>query len=195
MPTAGVRVVEAGYLTNPLTDAAIRGGVVDVHVANDAEAAVTARALGGAAIYRGASDAEMRAALADHSNARVLRLSDAERVFGGWDDRASHAAFKELIDRSHLLRGSWCCSSWYKPSGSFDFLLSTGALVPFECAATKPARGGSPSSRRACSKALQRLRVSDWEEEARLAYVPALGKAGEDGYYRLVVGNRSSASG
>ena len=45
------------------------------------------------------------------------------------------------------------------------------------------------------NEALQRLRVSDWEEEARLAYVPALGKAGEDGYYRLIVGNRSSASG
>ena len=193
MPSAGVRVVEAGYLTNPLTDAAIRRGVVDVHVANDA-AAAAARALGGAAIYRGVSDTQVRAALADHSSARVLRLSDAERVFGGWDDHASHDAFEDLLDRSHLLRGSWCCSSWYKPSGSFDFgaPLSTAALLPAECAATKPARGGSPSSRRACSKALQRLLVS--EEEARLAYVPALDKAGEDGYYRLIVGNRSSAS-
>ena len=81
-----------------------------------------------------------------------------------------------MISRSSLLSGSWCCSSWYKPSGSFDYAAPPRTLLlPPECGA---ADGGAPA---ACAE------LQAWRRAAqrpfRFNYVPRPGN--RDGYYTL----------
>ena len=55
--------------------------------------------------------AEVKAQLASVEGARVLRLSDAEGVFGGWtSNRDQSRLFHTLMDY-YVHRGAWCCSS------------------------------------------------------------------------------------
>ena len=43
--------------------------------------------------------------------ARLLRLSDAEGAFRGWESDPTQALVFNTIERFFLLGGDWCCSS------------------------------------------------------------------------------------
>ena len=102
------------FLTDERTSESIRTGVVDVAVV---DAAATAAAAAPAhVLVRGATNVEVKAQLAALRDARVLKLSDAEGVFGGWarggeaGDRDECRLFSTLMDY-YVHRGAWCCSS------------------------------------------------------------------------------------
>ena len=48
---------------------------------------------------------------AKHTDARVLRLSDAEGAFGGWETEKQQARLFTTMMEYYLHRGAWCCSS------------------------------------------------------------------------------------
>ena len=103
------------FLRDERTSQSIRGGVVDVTVVETAATAAAAAAPAHA-LTRGATNVEVKAQLAALRDARVLRLSDAEGVFGGWarggegGDRDECRLFSTLMDY-YVHRGAWCCSS------------------------------------------------------------------------------------
>lgn len=78
-----------------------------------------ARARGVVAVMNGASNVEVQRALGA-LDAPVLRMRSTEGVFGGWTDTLVRASFEAMVTDSAILAGSWCCSSWYKPSGSIE---------------------------------------------------------------------------
>ena len=190
---------ESSFLQNPLTPPEVRDGQRTVHIASDA-AAVRAASQGsndggGARIwlFNGSSDAQVGAALAPYAHVPVLRLASAEGVFGGWTDANQRALFESVVSHSSILTGSWCCSSWYKPSGSINYATPLPTpVLPTGCGAAGAASGGAPEPnapeplRQLCASA-QESRVAS-QRPFELVYAPALGKEGVDGYYRLVSG-------
>ena len=185
----GIELRESAFLRNPRTHASVVRGEARVHVARDATHAAALRASGELAVPEGSSDAQLRAGLGAHTATR-LHLESAEGIFGGWTDEVSQRDFDGLIGR-HLSGGSWCCSSWYKPSGSFDWSFpaptpllrdgcgaaaSSGAQEPAHCAQARQTR------RRAQQQPLHFFGEGD---EPPDRYVLGSGKLGQDGYYVL----------
>jgi len=96
-------------------------------------------------LMHGSSEVQIRSALSAVAEAPLLTFSSTEGVFGGWVDAAAHGQFEMMMSRSALLGGSWCCSSWYKPSGSINFarpqrtqLLPPGCGIPSAPASSAP---------------------------------------------------------
>ena len=190
---SGIELRESAFLRNPRTHASVARGEARVHVARDATHAAALRAAGELAVLEGSSDAQLRAGLGAHTAPR-LHLESAEGIFGGWTDEASQRDFETLIAR-HLSGGSWCCSSWYKPSGSFDWsfpaptpLLRDGcgaalseAPEPPHCALARRTR------RRVQQQPLHFFGEGDEPDR----YVLGRGKLGDDGYYVLERASRA----
>ena len=65
------------------------------------------------ALRRGASNVEVLRVLDAPAvrGARLLRLSDAEGAFRGWESDPTQALVFNTIERFFLLGGDWCCSS------------------------------------------------------------------------------------
>ena len=129
-----------------------------------------------------------------HYATQVLHLASAEGIFGGWADAASGGGgaaardrFEQLM-RAYVLGGSWCCSSWYKPHGAFDFAepVSTSAL-PGGCG--RDERVDEETA--VCMRTQQRRRAAQRPFEFR--YVPARGGSrARDGYFSLEVPSRAA---
>ena len=138
----------------------------------------------------GSSDAQLAATLAAHP-ARRLHVESTEGLFGGWLDAASQSEFESQVSR-HMGSGSWCCSSWYKPSGSFDFAYARPTLhLPPGCG--QATRDGAPALEAPeCLEAHRRRRAEQqplvfFQGPDPDAYVPAPAntRLGKDGYYVL----------
>ena len=171
---------ESSFLANPLTPSGVAASRRTVRVARSAEEGRRLRAEGEAAIREGTSDAQAVADLRAHAETPLLHLESAEGVFGGWRSRGMRDDFEEMIGRSSLLLGSWCCSSWYKPSGSFDYATPPPTTrLPDACGAA----GADDDAVPACRELQRRRRAA--QRPFRFNYVPKTGKPGKDGYYEL----------
>jgi hypothetical protein len=137
------------------------------------------------------------ASLAPFASAPVLRLRSTEGVFGGWRQQARRDLFESVVGQSSILTGSWCCSSWYKPSGSINYAVPPQTVaLPSACGAAASVAdgadgGGAPPSapaaqREECARRQEQRRAS--QRPFELIYDKAIGSAGADGYYRLVSG-------
>ena len=201
---------EASFLDSPLTPREVRDGQHVVHVVRDAAAlrGQKAAAVAGASegkepplfigLLDGSSDAQVAAALTPFAHVPVLKLASAEGVFGGWTDGRARALFESVVSHSSILTGSWCCSSWYKPSGSINYAVPLPTqLLPTGCGAklgpdVEGAVGGAPAPdaerelREVCAEA-QAARVKS-QQPFELVYKLAEGRDGRDGYFRLVSG-------
>ena len=110
--TEPLRLRAHSFLDDPRTAAAIRGGVVDVTVGGDELDAVEAqRPSQRPRLPKGATNVVVQRELAKHTDARVLRLSDAEGAFGGWETEKQQARLFTTMMEYYLHRGAWCCSS------------------------------------------------------------------------------------
>jgi len=183
----GIELRESAFLRNPRTHATVTRGEARVRVARDAPHAGELRAAGELVVLEGSSDAQLRAGLGAHAAPR-LHLESAEGVFGGWTDDAHHRDFETLIAH-HLSGGSWCCSSWYKPSGSFDWSFpAPTTLLRDGCGSASSEAPEAPH----CTQARRTRRhvhqkplhfFGEGDEPDR--YVPGKGRLGDDGYYVL----------
>ena len=110
--TPPIKLRAHSFLSDGRTHRSIRDGVVDVRVVPSGEARAEGQGGGGPhTLTRGAANDEVKAQLASVEGARVLRLSDAEGVFGGWtSNRDQSRLFHTLMDY-YVHRGAWCCSS------------------------------------------------------------------------------------
>ena len=95
------------------------------------------RAAGVPYIVDGASDAQARAAeaLFQLRDKELDHLESSEGVNGGWADAEDAREFEMLMAR-HVMGLSWCCTSWYKPSGPSPTL----SRLPLSCYAAGAAR-------------------------------------------------------
>ena len=112
---------ESSFLSNPLTPQTIAQQEVTVSAVLDVAAAAALAAAGQAAIPIGASDKQAAAALSKHADVPLLTFNSTEGVFGGWVSTGQAARFEDMMRRSSIASGSWCCSSWYKPSGTVNY--------------------------------------------------------------------------
>jgi hypothetical protein len=194
---------ESSFLANPLTPLHVRTNVTTVQVVPSAASMRAAHARGEAAIVLGTSDAQARAALGSSSapglvratDAPVLHLTSAEGVFGGFVEQSARIAFEEMIGRSAMLFGSWCCSSWYKPSGSIEYVAPQPTLsLPQGCGIASPltANGSEAAEdhpdlqlRRTCAEQ-QQARLAQARGPVALEYQLKEGREGRDGYYKHV---------
>ena len=86
--------------------------MVDVTVGGDELDAVEAqRPSQRPRLPKGATNVVVQRELAKHTDARVLRLSDAEGAFGGWETEKQQARLFTTMMEYYLHRGAWCCSS------------------------------------------------------------------------------------
>merc|ERR1711920_154129 len=123
----------------------------------------------------GSSDEQARRALADHRQRRVLHLEYAEGIFGGW--AATHQQDSHEFEKamSSMLHGSWCCSSWYKPSGSFPYPAPARVhVLPSGCGEDEV----QDETQNACLAARDMRRAA--QQPFNLNYVR---DGGRDGYY------------
>jgi hypothetical protein len=82
------------------------------------------------------------------------------------------------MSHSMAIQGSWCCSSWYKPSGTFFYRVQKRTeVLPTGCGVgdLSPAHCEQIQSQRRDS---QRPRPFD--------YILATGTRGKDGYFNLI---------
>ena len=96
------------FLSDPRTAAAIKEGVVDVTVGGDDASLAPAQ---GPRLPKGATNVVVQRQLAMHRDTRVLRLSNAEGAFGGWETDTQQAKLFTTMMQYYLHRGAWCCSS------------------------------------------------------------------------------------
>ena len=198
---ATVTFRESSFLSNPLTPHSVRTNHKRVHIVRDAAAMRAARARGEASLLRGTSDVQAAAALNGSSaegglaDAPVLVLESAEGVFGGFVSAERRFAFENMVGQSSMLTGSWCCASWYKPSGSVDFVppnptlalpRGCGTASPWESDGAGAAASEPPDSalRAACIEQQER-RTRSQRGPVKLEYELRLGKEGVDGYFKL----------
>jgi hypothetical protein len=181
---------ESSFLTNPLTPRTVLQRDITVHVVPDVTAAAASAAAGQTMIPVGASDKQVAAALSAHVDAPLLTFTSTEGVFGGWVDGGRASRFEDLMRRSSIASGSWCCSSWYKPSGTVNYArppktrtLPTGCGIP---AASATAARPSMSSVWGASTD---PRCVSFEDERRRSQAPFFFTyelaPGPDGYWRL----------
>ena len=122
------------FLGDPRTAAAIRGGVVDVAVGGGggdggSDAGIAAPAPG-LRLPRGATNMVVLQQLAAQHEARVLRLSDAEGAFSGWETDRQQAKLFGTMMQYYLHRGAWCCSS--RNNGNEDGRVYTREPPPLK---------------------------------------------------------------
>ena len=101
------------FLSDKRTHPDIRNGVVDVAVVRKRQDGGGGGDIGGGTVTlsRHATNEQLKRQLAGVESARVLRLSDAEGAFAGWEsDRDQARLFATLMDY-YVHRGAWCCSS------------------------------------------------------------------------------------
>ena len=116
------------FLDDPRTAAAIKQGVVDVAVG-----AAGGQGGGGgevAQLPRGATNVGVKSALERWRDARVLRLSDAEGIFAGWESNKMEATLFTTMMEYYLYRGAWCCSS--RGNGNEDGRVYTQTPPPLK---------------------------------------------------------------
>ena len=105
--------------------------------AHDAEEALADVAADGALrLPRGASNLDVLRMLGSEEarRTRILRLSDAEGAFGGWDSNWEEGYLFKSLEKWFLLGGDWCCSSRE---------ANVGRLYPLDPPGLRmPARGG-----------------------------------------------------
>lgn len=188
---------ESSFLDNPLTPQVVREGQRVVRIVPNTSAATVPRpaptGFGPIKVLSGSSDAQIVAALAAHADVPVLRLTTTEGVFGGWTNERQRSLFELVVSQSSILTGSWCCSSWYKPSGSINYAtpLPTVAL-PSGCGDAQSDVGGGTAPH----ASLELRQQCQAEQARRLAsqqpfdfvYALAGGRDGQDGYFRLMSG-------
>ena len=120
--TAPLPLRAHSFLDDPRTAPAIKRDVVDVAVGagggqggggegGGPDGGGGARGGAGARLPRGATNVGVQSALAPWRNARVLRLSDAEGIFAGWESDKQQATLFTTMMEYYLYRGAWCCSS------------------------------------------------------------------------------------
>jgi len=126
----------------------------------------------------GSSDAQITHMLAEHAESPLLSFSSTEGVFGGWSDPGAHLRFEQMMRRSSVFSGSWCCSSWYKPSGSINFARPAPTVtLPSGCGLVLKATVESQAD---CQKVQQLRRQA--QAPIDFVYEPA---PGPDGYWSL----------
>ena len=174
-----VTVRESSFLDSPLTPERVRRGEARVVLVRSARegASSVASAHAEASIVEGASEVQIRQALAAQDSAPVLSISSTDGLFGGWVSRDAHRRFETMLLRSSVLSGTWCCSSWYKPSGSVAFARPAPTRVlPAGCG-----RSADPSTEaKHCLD--EQLRRRAEQAPVALVYDPA---PGPDGYWEL----------
>ena len=80
--------------------------------------------------------------------------------------------------RRHISGGSWCCSSWYKPSGSFEYAQPTATLLLEGACGRRDEAADARSP--ACADAQRRRRATQQPFELNYVLAP-----GPDGYWKL----------
>ena len=178
-PRLDIQLREHAFLTNPLRPPAAPDAAATLAVARNASAAAALRAAGVPYIVDGASDAQARAAeaLFQLRDKELVHLESSEGVFGGWADAEDAREFEMLMAR-HVMGLSWCCTSWYKPSGTFPYAdPPPTAVLPKRCgegdaaaAAARPECAALQAKRRAAQRPFDFNYVRD---------------GGKDGYYVL----------
>ena len=123
--TAPLPLRAHSFLGDPRTSPAIREGVVDVAVGG---VAAGASGRGGATLPKGATNVAVLRALESFREARVLRLSDAQGAFSGWESNHLQARLFQTMMEYYLLRGAWCCSS--RGHGNEDGRVYTATPPP-----------------------------------------------------------------
>ena len=106
--TPPIKIRPFSFLHDERTHADIRNGVVDVAVGGGGGGGGGGGAM---TLSRHATNVQAKAQLASVAHARVLRLSDAEGAFRGWESEPTQALVFNTIERFFLLGGDWCCSS------------------------------------------------------------------------------------
>ena len=132
------------------------------------------------ALVSGSSDEQLRrtlgsAALRDEA---LLHLGSTEGVFGGWVHRTSHDRFEMVMQRAGIVgQASWCCTSWYKPSGTF-FLAQPAPTLALGSGCGTSSAVGQEEAACAAAQADRRRRQTPFRFEYE--------EFGPDGYFRLV---------
>lgn len=130
-----------------------------------------------------ASDVQVRRALSPWASRRVLHLDSAEAIFGGWVASSAGGGGERARDDFErtmtelVYGGSWCCSSWYKPSGAFPFPQPAATEVLPDACGLDEARDEAEAT---CARVQERRRAR--QRPFTLSYVP---NGGRDGYYML----------
>ena len=153
-PRLDIQLREHAFLTNPLRPPAAADAAATLAVARNASAAAALRAAGVPYIVDGASDAQARAAEASFKlrGKEVVHLESAEGVFGGTADAEDAREFEMLMSR-HVMGLSWCCTSWYKPSGTFPYAdPPPTAVLPKRCGEGDAAAAAAPRVRGAAGE-------------------------------------------
>jgi hypothetical protein len=141
------------------------------------------RAAGRPVLTSAASDVQVRSALSAWASRPVLHLDSAEGVYGGWvassagggGDRARDDFERTMGEL--VYGGSWCCSSWFKPSGAFFFPQPAATeVLPGGCGLDE-ARDEAEAT---CVRVQQRRRAR--QRPFTLNYVT---DGGRDGYFVL----------
>ena len=168
---------EPSFLDNPLSPPSLARGAFSVAVADSGVSALALRKDGRAAIVSGASDAQVVAALSAHAEAPLLHFDRTEGVFGGWAAEADRQRFEQIMDRAGINTvGSWCCTSWYKPSGTFFYpKLAPTATMPSHCSPPDAKGAGGPG----CARFHERRRAKQAASVLDYVEVPP------DGYFKL----------
>ena len=141
------------------------------------------RANGGAAIISGASDIQIKRALSPWASRPILHLNSAEGIFGGWaamniggGGSMARDDFENIMNQL-VYGGSWCCSSWYKPSGAFTYATPAATQVlPNGCGADE----AEDAVQAQCTAAQVKRR--SFQRPFDFNYVP---NGGRDGYFML----------
>ena len=99
------------FLADPRTSREIREGVVDVALVDGRDGAGGGGGSGRPTLRKGSTNLAVKAQLKPLEDARVIRLSDAEGAFGGWESDAQEARLFMTMMDYYVHRGAWCCSS------------------------------------------------------------------------------------
>lgn len=109
-PTPPIRLRAFSFLSDSRTSAEIKEGVVDVRVVGY-QGGGKAAAGGQIVLRKGSTNVAVKAQLQSLEGARVIRLSDAEGVFSGWESERNEALHFNTMMDYYVHRGAWCCSS------------------------------------------------------------------------------------
>ncbi|KAL1495240.1 hypothetical protein AB1Y20_017103 [Prymnesium parvum] len=171
---------EAGFLANPLTPRTLSTSSIDVSITDTESEASVLRTAGRRALARGSSDIQLQRVLGSGQlrEAELIHLESTEGIFGGWVRSRTRATFETIMRRSGVIgQASWCCTSWYKPSGTFFLPEPVPTLALRDGCGTSIEVGGDGPM---CA-ALQARRRAD---QAPFPFIYE--EFGRDGYYRLV---------
>jgi len=137
----GLPYREHSFLTHPWLSRRLRESRTEVRFRSDAPSAA---APGLVELPRGATDAEVLAALGPGTVAAgsaVIMLSEAEDVLGGFEDAATGAYVRSLLDQK-VLYGSWCCSrtNFHRPGATAFYTKPAELPLGVRATAVREAR-------------------------------------------------------